>query len=196
MNGRPVQGPMRRTALLRGINLGSSRQIPMAALREVAAALGWTDLATHLRSGNLVFTSAGDDDEAARQLAAAVQEEFGLTVDVVIRSGPQLRALLDAVPFPDRDPSRVLIACCDRRVGELAARRLQALATGGERVQVADTGTDVYLDLPDGLATVKTAWSAISTIFSFHWLLNLVPKQGCTNLVILSVSAISTVSAC
>ena len=156
--------PTRRVALLRGINLGPSRSIPMARLREIAGGLGWTDVVTHLQSGNLLFRAEGPDVEVASALSAALRTEFGLAVEVVIRTGPQLCALVDAHPFAGGDPSRVLIACCDRPVGELAPRRLAELAAGRERVQVAATGTDVYADFPDGQAASKLAAGMLAAL--------------------------------
>ncbi len=156
--------PTRRVALLRGINFGPSRTIPMARLREVAETLGWTDVVTHLQSGNLLFSADGSDADVASALSAALRTEFGLGVDVVIRTGPQLCALLDAHPFAEGDPSRVVITCCDRPVGELAARRLAELAAGRERVQVAATGTDVYADFPDGQAASKLAAGMLAAL--------------------------------
>ncbi len=149
--------PTLRVALLRGINLGPNRTLPMAGLREVASSLGWTDVATHLQSGNLIFASPAGDREAARLLGEAVQDRFGIGVDVVIRGGAHLRALIEGHPFADGDPARVVIACSDRLVGELAVRRLTALATGRERVALASSGTDIYAAFPDGQAASKLA---------------------------------------
>lgn len=156
--------PTRRVALLRGINLGPNRTIPMARLREVAEGLGWTDVVTHLQSGNLLFRADGPDADVARSLSAALSTEFGLSVDVVIRDRAQLCALLDGHPFADGDPSRAVIACCDRPVGDLAPRRLAELAVGRERVQVAATGTDVYADFPDGQAASKLAAGLLAAL--------------------------------
>ena len=49
-------------ALIRGINVGPSKRVPMAALREMLSGLGYTDVRTHLNSGNAVF---GSDDSPA-----------------------------------------------------------------------------------------------------------------------------------
>lgn len=164
MSSQNGKAPTRRVALLRGINLGGNRTIPMAGLRDVATGTGWTDVATHLQSGNLLFTSSDGDAEAARQLAAALRQEYGIDVDVMIRSGAQLRALLDAHPFADGDPSRVVIACADRPVGDLAARRLEDLVSGSERVRVAATGMDVYADFPHGQAASRLAAGLIAAL--------------------------------
>ena len=40
----------------------------MAELRELAAGLGWTEVATHLQSGNLLFTADGSDVELSTTL--------------------------------------------------------------------------------------------------------------------------------
>src|SRR4051794_35378817 len=51
--------PMTRfVALLRAVNVGG-RTLPMAALREVCAGLGWEGVATYIQSGNLVFEAKG-----------------------------------------------------------------------------------------------------------------------------------------
>ena len=46
-------------ALLRAVNLGSHGKVPMADLRAWLTDLGYGDVATHLQSGNAVFTASG-----------------------------------------------------------------------------------------------------------------------------------------
>lgn len=58
-------------ALLRGINVGKARRIPMAALRVLLGELGYTNVATLLNSGNAVFSAAKG---TAAQHAAAISE--------------------------------------------------------------------------------------------------------------------------
>ncbi len=48
----------RYVALLRGVNVGGNKKVPMADLRELLVGLGYTDVRTHLNSGNAVFSSA------------------------------------------------------------------------------------------------------------------------------------------
>ncbi|KUJ69746.1 hypothetical protein ACZ90_08980 [Streptomyces albus subsp. albus] len=51
-------------ALLRGINVGGGKRVPMPELRDVLAGLGHTGIATHLQSGNAVFRSDSEDADA------------------------------------------------------------------------------------------------------------------------------------
>lgn len=162
MTKQPAPAVSRRVALLRGINLGPHRSVPMARLRELADGLGWTDVATHLQSGNLLFTSRLADQDAAAELTTAVRDALGIDVDVVIRSGEALRRLIEAHPFADGDPALVVIACCDRPVGELAARRLADLARGDERVQV--DGANIFAVFPSGQAGSRLAAQLVAAV--------------------------------
>ena len=63
----------RQIGLLRGINVGGRNRVPMAQLRELMEALGYTGVETLLQSGNVAFGSkrAGGDLGAPDRQAAA-----------------------------------------------------------------------------------------------------------------------------
>jgi uncharacterized protein (DUF1697 family) len=89
-------------AFLRGINVGGNTTVPMAALKEVLTGLGCRDVKTVLNSGNAVFQAEETDRSAlTRQIQAVLREAFGFEVAVMLRSGEEIRALLDADPFKD-----------------------------------------------------------------------------------------------
>jgi uncharacterized protein (DUF1697 family) len=91
----------RYAALLRGINVGGSRKVPMAELRTLLEGLGHEGVRTHLQSGQAVFTSGhGDEESLAAELSAALERHFGFGVDVIVRDHAYLRAIVDACPFP------------------------------------------------------------------------------------------------
>jgi uncharacterized protein (DUF1697 family) len=49
---------VRAIALLRGINVGGAKKVPMARLRALCEEqLGWSDVQTYVQSGNVVFTA-------------------------------------------------------------------------------------------------------------------------------------------
>ncbi|RII17650.1 hypothetical protein DSC45_12180 [Streptomyces sp. YIM 130001] len=98
-------------ALLRGINVGGNRRVPMADLRELISGLGHRDIRTNLQSGNAVFTAEGPDstavvdrrareEELAFSLAAALEERFGFAVDCLVRDHAYLAAVVEQCPFP------------------------------------------------------------------------------------------------
>jgi uncharacterized protein (DUF1697 family) len=91
--------PTGYAALLRGINLGARNRVAMADLRAIVEGLGAEQVNTYVQSGNVVLRSA----LAAGRLAAAIEEgirkDLGLDVPVIVRTAPQLRALVKGNPF-------------------------------------------------------------------------------------------------
>ena len=100
-------------ALLRGINVGKAKRVPMAELRGLLEGLGYTNVATLLNSGNAVFRAQGRSAASvAAAVEAAIAKRFGFEVPVVIRTAAELKAIVRENPLGDRaaDPSRTLVA--------------------------------------------------------------------------------------
>lgn len=88
-------------ALLRGINVGGSKKVPMADLRALLEGLGHDAVRTYLQSGQAVFASEhGDEESLAAELTQAIEKRFGFGVDVIVRDHAYLKAVADNCPFP------------------------------------------------------------------------------------------------
>lgn len=139
-------------ALLRGINVGGHRELPMPELRSVVEQQGHRDVVTHLRSGNVVFVpgSAATPRELADSLAHDLHARLGVQVDVVVRALAELDATIAANPFAaaaEQDPSHVVVTFYPApfaRTPELDVARL-----GRERVVWTERGA--YVHYPDGI---------------------------------------------
>ncbi|MFD5625101.1 DUF1697 domain-containing protein [Streptomyces sp. NPDC127072] len=145
-------------ALLRGINVGGSKKVPMAELRTLLEGLGYDGVRTYLQSGNAVFTAGhGDEESLAAELAAAIERHFGFTVGVLVRDHAHLRAVREGCPFP---------------AAELEAKQLHVTYFSGpvdpERFAPVDQAAFLpeefrlgdrvlYLYAPDGLGRSKLA---------------------------------------
>ena len=82
-------------ALLRGINVGKAKRLPMADLRALLAELGYTNVATLLNSGNAVFhASKGTQAQLAADIAAAILSRLGVEVPVIVKSAKELLAIV------------------------------------------------------------------------------------------------------
>ncbi len=90
---------MRYAALLRGINVGGRKKVPMAALRAMLADLGYADVVTHLQSGNAAFTSPQRPQALARAIAERIAGEL---------APPQAEA--DALTSMTFDPDQIWIS--------------------------------------------------------------------------------------
>lgn len=101
----------RYLALFKGINVGKAKRIAMADLRRVLGELGYGDVATHLQSGNAVFSATGAAPAVATAIQAGVLAELGVDAAVVVRTAQQLTAAIAADPFGDRadDPAQHLL---------------------------------------------------------------------------------------
>jgi uncharacterized protein (DUF1697 family) len=145
-------------ALLRGINVGGNKLLPMARLRALLERLGTTEVATLLQSGNAVFTCPERGAASVgRRLEAAIAEEFGFSVDVVTRTRDELAAALARIPLPgaDENPSRFLIFFCREAPEPQRFAAIAALARPSEAVRAR--GREIYASFPDGAGRSKLA---------------------------------------
>ena len=72
----------------------------MASLRELLASLGFTDVLTLLNSGNALFSTnsvTGSDLEVT--IEAAIERELGIAVQVLVRSGEEIGAVIRDNPI-------------------------------------------------------------------------------------------------
>ena len=76
----------RHVALLRGVNLGPRRRVPMAGLRALLEELGYDDVRTLLQSGNVGLGSGKSATAVREELEAAIADRFGVETDVVLRT--------------------------------------------------------------------------------------------------------------
>ncbi len=88
-------------ALIRGINVGPSKRVAMADLRDLLAGLGYTDVRTHLQSGNAVFSTGSKPAAVAADIEESLAEKVGVRASVVVRTGRQLTAAMAADPLGD-----------------------------------------------------------------------------------------------
>ncbi len=133
---------MRLVALLRAVNVGGTGLLPMAALRAAANEAGLRAARTVGASGNLVFDTDGSETDAHLHLTRAL----GGSIDVVIRPVDALLALLAANPFPDADPSKVVIVFT---TSPLPPEVVASDGPAGERL-VPVEGT-LFVHYPDGI---------------------------------------------
>ena len=142
-------------ALLRGVNVGGARKLPMAELRSMLADLGYGDVRTYVQSGNAVFeASLTDPDGEARRIEAAITSRFGFATPVVLRDRADLARVVIGNPFPEvADPTRLHVAFCVDPPDLAGVADLDPDAFLPERWSMGRR--EVYLHLPEGIGTAK-----------------------------------------
>jgi uncharacterized protein (DUF1697 family) len=88
-------------ALLRAINVGGNRKVPMARLRELLEADGFERVRTYIQSGNVHVDCDDEPATVADRIERLLLDEFGFEVPTVVRSRDELAAVVEADPFGD-----------------------------------------------------------------------------------------------
>jgi uncharacterized protein (DUF1697 family) len=148
----------RYVALLRGVNVGGSGRMKMADLRACVEAAGYTDVATHIQTGNVILrTSIRSPEKVANALEEAVAADLGFRTAAMVRTAAQLAAALDANPFPDADPKALHIAFLREAP---PAAKVEALTAPEGPDELEVIGREVHLHYPDGMGRSKMggAW--------------------------------------
>ncbi len=136
----------RVAALLRGVNVGRSNRVAMAALRKLLADLGYTDVKTYLQSGNAVFTSSPAAVEtAAGDIEQALARVLGVRSTVMVRTATDLAAVVANAPMLDlmTDPAKYLVGFLSGDPDPDGARAVASLDVSPDQVRLA--GRELYL---------------------------------------------------
>jgi uncharacterized protein (DUF1697 family) len=154
----------RLIALVRGINVGSTRKLPMADLRTACAETGLGEVQTYIQSGNLILDHA-DPAKAEAALEALIADRFGLDVPVIARTAAQWAELVATCPLPDeaRDAPRALhLLLCKKPPAKDAIAALRDRAKHGETI--TRWGPEIAIHFTNGVADSKLAPTLIDRL--------------------------------
>ncbi len=141
-------------AILRGINVGGHRKLPMADLRELLGAMKCTNVRTYIQSGNAVFEYSGKDPAAlAQRIEQRIKDRFGFDVPVIVRSVKEMKQVVVANPYMK-----------DKRI-DVDELHVTFLAEAPKSPMIPEhnyapdsfvlTKKEVYLHCPDGYGNTK-----------------------------------------
>ena len=151
----------RRIVLLRGINVGPHKRIPMAELRELFSGAGFAEVRTYVQSGNVVLSSDVASEELEERSERLISERFGFEVAVIARTGEELAAVVEGNPLGGvaENPKLYQVSFLEAEPEDGVLGRLAALAAPGERL--IGRGREVYSWHPGGAARSKL-WSKLA----------------------------------
>jgi uncharacterized protein (DUF1697 family) len=143
-------------ALLRGVNVGKAKRVPMAEFRELLEGLGYTNVATLLNSGNAVFRApAGTPKKHAADIAAAILRTLKVDVPVIVKTAMELAAIVAENPFTVEGPerSRMLVAFTQDRGALASVSTIASLVSPREKFLAGRHAA--YLYCTDGILESK-----------------------------------------
>ncbi|WP_293914466.1 DUF1697 domain-containing protein [Deinococcus sp.] len=139
-------------ALLRGVNVGGHRKVPMLALRAVFESLGLKQVQTYIQSGNAVYAG-----QISREpVEAALEAEFGFAVAVLLRSAAEWADMTERNPYPlqaAQDGSKVQLALLDAEPGLEGVAAMMAVQSGADEWVLS--GRELFMYTPNGLGRSK-----------------------------------------
>lgn len=150
---------MRQVAFLRGINVGGKNCVAMRDLAKLFEGAGCQNVQTYIQSGNVIFDAkVSSRGLLARQLAEAIQLQFGLKVPLVLRSLDEIKAVLANNPFllprrPDTTEDMLHVYFLAERPNAERAAQLDPARSLPDAFVLQ--GSEIYLLLPKGMARTK-----------------------------------------
>jgi uncharacterized protein (DUF1697 family) len=131
----------RYAAFLRAVNLGSTRKVSSAQLKEIFEAMGFEDATAFRTSGNVAFAAAEEADLTAR-IETALRERLGFEVPVYVRSEKEMLALAEHEPFPaalvGASKGKLQVMFLGGKPGKRARDEVLSLASEEDRLAFGD----------------------------------------------------------
>ncbi|MCC5997349.1 MAG: DUF1697 domain-containing protein [Oceanicaulis sp.] len=141
-------------ALLRGVNVGGGNKTPMAELRKLCAGLGWRDVKSYIASGNLVFSANNTANDLSSSLRAAMAEQMGVDVPVLVLPATAVSKVLKDCPFnPEKGNLCHVFFLWNEPVVDWDAYAAHRMP--GEELKV--DGRRAWLHTPEGFGQSKLA---------------------------------------
>ena len=134
-------------AFLRAINLGANRKFPKDAIVRATEAAGFTDVATHINTGNVRFdTTLRSRAKIEAALEEAYRAEAGFEVPTIVFTAKELRAIAEEAAGFGHD-GRHYISLLKEPPSAAAIKTIEASSSVDEVAKVG--GRAVHLLLKD-----------------------------------------------
>jgi uncharacterized protein (DUF1697 family) len=129
-------------AFLRAINVGG-HTVKMTELTRLFRKMGFTDVATFIASGNVLFRAEkGSPPQHESTIAAALEEALGYAVATFVRKPAQLQKVLAAQPFGavtlDGKEHVLYVGFLAAAPSSAAVKSVRMLSTPSDQFEVID----------------------------------------------------------
>jgi uncharacterized protein (DUF1697 family) len=148
----------RYVALLRGINVGKAKRIAMADLRNLFVTIGYTQVATLLNSGNVVFSASSETPTSmGTRIEGAVEAELGVSAKALVKTADEVAKAVAENPFgkDDRNASRLLVLFTQKAASLKKLVSIEAKSWAPEEISVGKHAA--YMWFPDGIIDSEIA---------------------------------------
>jgi len=138
-------------ALLRAVNVGGTGKLPMTELKSMCDSSGFLNARTYIASGNVVFESKLAEAAVRAKLEKCLASYAGKPVEVLVRTGPEMAAILAKNPFKSRAPNATVAIFLD----ECPPKDTLKTITGQAEEEVALGTREIYVHYGAGMGRSK-----------------------------------------
>lgn len=125
----------------------------MEELRAMFEALGFSDVASYINSGNIGFDAPPTAEaDLVDRIETAIEQRFGRHIEVMVRERSAIAGIIERNPFAGQFESHkeMHVLFLKEPMPTERAGQLYAAALPGERYHVS--GREIYVHLPTGVA--------------------------------------------
>ena len=149
---------MRYIAILRGINVGTGRKVPMVDLKKLCEALELQNVQTYIQSGNMVFELGRPEAilMLEMRLQQAFSETFGFDIPVIIRTDEEWAESIAQNPFlkeENADIDRLHLTCLKELPKPELLEKIKGYQYLPDRYEII--GPNVFIFCAAGYGTSK-----------------------------------------
>jgi uncharacterized protein (DUF1697 family) len=170
-------------SLLRGINLGTHKQIRMPALKGLYESLGLSFVKTYIQSGNVVFESDASAGELAPKIEKSIEAEYGFLAETLVFSLDEWKGFIEANPFPDADTKALYLTLLAAVPKAELIEAIGDIKAGDDQYRII--GRAIYLYCPNGYGRTKlhnNLWEhklrLVATTRNWNSMMNLLALAG------------------
>lgn len=153
--------------MLKGINVGKSHRIKMEDLKRLLLSIGLSNVETYIQSGNFIFEADGTEQAISRKIGEGIEDEFGFSSAVVLRTADELGRIVNGCPFTPEEISlaekansegeSLYVVLLGEIPQEMTSNKFEMLRGENEDFRIMDR--NVYLLLGHSIRNSKLAGS-------------------------------------
>ena len=148
----------RYISILRGINVGTGRKVPMADLKKLCEIMGLQNAQTYIQSGNVVFELPQSESvsELEIRLQQAFSESFGFDIPVLVRTAEEWAESIVRNPFlkeENVDIDRLHLTCLKELPATDLLEKIRTVQYPPDRYVII--GRNVFIFCAAGYGTSK-----------------------------------------
>jgi len=140
-------------SLLRGINVGGHKKIPMKDLKALYESAGFMNVKTYIQSGNVIFDSKSSDIlRINTTIEKVIADSFGFPVTVITRLTDELGKIIKRNPFAVRDKidkKHLFVVFLGAKPSTAAVKEL-LIPPVKTRDELKVSGLEIFVHCPDG----------------------------------------------